>query len=154
NVGDFGFDDRFSLTFWVNPRKASGALVTRSVDEPQAEGYGIHLVNGKVQIHLTKRWLDDALRAEPVDRLEQGHWHHIAVSYDGSRLAAGVKVYLDGIEAKTATLLDELNQSFQAKEPFRIGSGAGPESRFDGLVDEVRVYGRVIEAAEARILAV
>jgi hypothetical protein len=154
NVGDFGFDDQFSLSLWVNPRKASGALVTRSVDEPQGEGYGIHLVNGKVQVHLTKRWLDDALRVETSNRLEPGHWHHIAVSYDGSRLAAGVKVYLDGVEAKTTTLLDELNQSFQTKEPLRIGSGGGPENRFDGLVDEVRVYDRVIEAAEARILAV
>jgi hypothetical protein len=154
NVGDFGFDDRFSLALWVNPRKASGALVTRSVDEPQAEGYGIYLVNGKVQVHLTKRWLDDALRVETIDRLEPGHWHHIAVSYDGSRLAVGVKVYLDGVEAKTATLFDELNQSFQTKEPFRIGSGGGPDARFDGLVDEVRMYGRVLEPAEARVLAV
>src|SRR5262249_40492078 len=97
---------------------------------------------------------DDALRVETERKLEPGRWHHVAVTYDGSRLAAGVKVYIDGAEAKTTTLLDELNQSFQTKEPLRIGSGGGPDGRFNGLVDEVRVYGRVIEPAEASVLAV
>jgi Protein of unknown function (DUF1553)/Protein of unknown function (DUF1549)/Concanavalin A-like lectin/glucanases superfamily/Planctomycete cytochrome C len=154
NVGDFGFDDRFSLALWVNRRKPTGALLSRMADEPRGEGYGVHLVNGKVQVHLTKRWLDDALRVETERKLEAGRWHHLAVTYDGSRLAAGVKVYIDGAEAKTTTLLDELNQSFQTKEPLRIGSGGGPDSRFHGLVDEVRVYGRVLEPVEARILGV
>ncbi|HJZ92422.1 MAG TPA: DUF1553 domain-containing protein [Gemmataceae bacterium] len=154
NVGDFGFDDRFSLALWVNVRQLTGALLSRAVDDPQGEGYGVHFVNGKIQLHLTKRWLDDALRVETERKLEPGRWHHVAVTYDGSRLAAGVKVYIDGAEAKTTTLLDELNQSFQTKEPLRIGSGGGPDGRFNGLVDEVRVYGRVIEPAEASVLAV
>ena len=153
DVGDFGFDDRFSLALWVRPRALSGALVSRTVDEPRGEGYGVHLVNGKVQVHLTKRWLDDALRVEAETRLEANRWYHIAVTYDGSRLAAGVKVYIDGVGAKTTTLLDELNQSFQTKEPLRIGTGGGPGSRFNGLADEVRVYNRAIDPAEARILA-
>jgi Protein of unknown function (DUF1553)/Protein of unknown function (DUF1549)/Concanavalin A-like lectin/glucanases superfamily/Planctomycete cytochrome C len=154
NVGDFGFDDRFSLALWVHPRKTSGALLSRMTDEPQGEGYGVHLVNGKVQVHLTKRWLDDALRVETERKLEADRWHHVAITYDGSRLAAGVKVYIDGTEAKATTLLDELNQSFQTKEPLRIGSGGGPDGRFNGFVDEVRVYGRLLEPAEARVLAV
>jgi hypothetical protein len=153
NVGDFGFDDRFTLACWVKPRGLNGALVSRTPEERRAEGYGVHLVNGRVQVHLTKRWLDDALRVETERRLETDRWYHIAVTYDGSRGPAGVKVYLDGAEAKTTTLLDELNQTFQTKEPFRIGSGGGPGSRFNGLVDEVRVYGRVLEPAEARILS-
>jgi Protein of unknown function (DUF1553)/Protein of unknown function (DUF1549)/Concanavalin A-like lectin/glucanases superfamily/Planctomycete cytochrome C len=153
NIGDFGFDDRFSLALWVRPRKPTGALLSRMVDEPRGEGYGVHLVDGKLQVHLTKRWLDDACRVETERKLEPGRWHYVTVTYTGSRLAAGVKVYIDGVEAKTVTLLDELNQSFQTKEPLRIGFGGGPEGRFDGLVDEVRVYGRVLDPGEVRVLA-
>jgi hypothetical protein len=153
NVGDFGFDDRFSLAFWVNPRQPNGAIISRMPEEPRADGYSVHLVNGKVQVHLTKRWLDDALRVETNRSLPTDQWQHVVVTYDGSRSAAGTKVYIDGDEAKTTVLLDELNQSFQTKEPLRIGSGGGPESRFRGTIDEVRVYARALEPTEVRVLS-
>jgi hypothetical protein len=154
DAGDFGFDDRFTLAAWVNPRKPTGAILSRTAEEPQADGYGVHLVNGKVQAHFTKRWLDDALRIETLQALDLNRWHHVAVSYDGTRLAAGVKVYIDGTEAKVRVLLDELNQTFQTAQPLRVGSGGGTGSRFDGLIDDVRVYDRVLDPAEARVLAV
>ena len=60
------------------------------------------------------------------------------MTYDGSRVAAGIKVYLDGRLAPLDVLLDELNQSFQSKEPLRIGAGGGLENRFVGGIDEVQ----------------
>ena len=154
DAGGFGFDDRFTLAAWINPTKPDGAIVSRMGEEPRADGYGVGLVNGKLHVHLTKRWLDDALRLETVDELPLGKWSHVAVTYDGSRLAAGVKVYVNRSEAPTRVLLDELNQSFDTKEPFRIGSGGGPASRFTGLIDDVRVFNRVLDRPEVRILAV
>jgi Protein of unknown function (DUF1553)/Protein of unknown function (DUF1549)/Concanavalin A-like lectin/glucanases superfamily/Planctomycete cytochrome C len=153
NIGDFGFDDRFSLSVWVRPRKPDGAILSRMTDEPRGDGYSVHLVNGKVQVHLTKRWLDDALRVETKETLALDRWHHVVVTYDGSRLAAGTKVYVDGTDVKTTTLLDELNQSFQTKEPLRIGSGGGKEGRFDGLIDDVRVYAHILQPSEAMVLS-
>jgi hypothetical protein len=153
-AGDFGFDERFSLSCWVLPRKPNGAIVSRGVDDPQGEGYGLYLANGKLQAHFTKRWLDDALRLETPEALPLDRWSHIVVTYDGFRLAAGVKVYINGTEVKTRVLLDELNQTFQTKEPFRIGSGSGRELRFNGLIDDVRIYDRVLDADVTRILAV
>jgi hypothetical protein len=150
-VGDFGFDDRFTLACRVNPRKLTGTLLSRTSNEPRADGYAVLLVDGKVQVQLTKRWLDDALRIETLDALPVGKSSHVAVTYDASRNAAGTKIYLNGTEAKTRVLLDELNQTFQTKEPFRVGSGAG--SRFDGQIDDVAVYDRTLDAADIRLLA-
>ena len=152
NSGDFGFDDPFTLTAWINPAKPSGAIVSRMPEAEQADGYSVHLVNGKLQVHLTKRWLDDALRVETETAIAVNVWSHVAVSYDASRLAAGVKVYIDGTAAKTRVLLDELNQSFDTTEPFRIGSGGGKASRFTGKIDDVRIYDRVLEGSEVRVL--
>ena len=153
-AGDFGFDDRFTLACRVAPGELDGTILSRRGEDPQAEGYAVHLVRGKVQVHLTKRWLDDALRIETESTLEPEVSHHVAVTYDGTRLAAGTRVYVDGVEAKTRVLLDELNQSFRTDQPFRIGAGRGPDHRFNGVVDDVRIYGRVLEADEARVLAV
>ncbi len=109
----------------------------------RSDGYSVHLVDGKVQVHFTNRWLDDALRVETRRKLEPGRWHQILVTYDGSRIAAGVQVYIDGQPEPTTVLLDELNQSFNTKQPFRIGAGGGPTTRFSGRIEDVRIYARV-----------
>ncbi|HSQ55530.1 MAG TPA: DUF1553 domain-containing protein, partial [Gemmata sp.] len=152
DIGNFGFDDRFTLACRINPRKPDGTILSRGLDEEQGEGYAVALVNGKIQVHLTKRWLDDALRIVTIDRVPVNRWSHIAVSYDASRLAAGTRIYIDGVEARTRVLLDELNQSFDTKEPFRVGGGSG--SRFVGQIDDVRLFARELSAAEVRLLAV
>ena len=154
NVADFGFDDRFSFSFWVRPRSENGTLISRMAEEERADGYSMRLVNGKIRVHLTKRWLDDALRLETIEALKLNEWQHVVVSYDASRLAEGVRVYVNGNRARTNTLLDELNQTFQTKEPLRIGSGGGKATRFDGQIDELYVYSRVVDGPEARVLAV
>jgi hypothetical protein len=64
------------------------------------EGYSFQLIGGRLQVHLTKRWLDDALRVETQATLEPNRWHHVMMTYDGSRLASGVSIYADGKAAK------------------------------------------------------
>ncbi len=75
------------------------------------------------------------------------------MSYDGTRLAKGTKVFIDGQGGKNKTLLDELNQSFNTKEPLRLGTGGGKENRFDGLIADVRIYGRALEVEEVEVLS-
>jgi len=161
DVGNFGFFDQFTLAAWVQPRGTNGgALLSRMAGQPEdsgfasdAEGYSVHLRRGRLQVHLTKRWLDDALRVETESTLAPGQWHHVIVVYDGSRLAAGVKVFVNGQPQKLRVLLDELNQTFQTKQPFRIGSGGAAGDRFHGLVRDVRIYARALTAEEAGIVA-
>jgi mono/diheme cytochrome c family protein len=152
NVADFGFYDKFSLAAWVRP-EAGGVLLSRMKDVAQGPGYHVALEAGKVQLNLVVRWLDDALRVETEDALTPGCWHHVLVSYDGSRAASGVRMYVDGRPQKLHVLLDELNQTFQTNEPFRIGAGAGLEGRFHGAIEDVRVYNRVLEPDEAGVAA-
>ncbi len=154
NVGDFGYDDRFAFALWMRSRKLTGAILSRMPEEPEAEGYAVELIDGKIRVSLTKRWLDDALRVETDAIVKENELYHVAVTYDGSRLAAGVKIYVNGVEQKTKVLLDELNQSFQNKEPFRIGSAGSKGTRFGGLMNDVRVYGRTLAAKEVAVLAV
>jgi hypothetical protein len=155
NVGDFGFYDKFSLAARIRPQDGhGGTIVSRMGDTARADGYGVELHDGKVLVHLTKRWLDDALRVETERALPPGEWHHVAVTYDGSRVAAGVRVYIDGRPEKTKVLLDELNQTFKTTEPLRVGGGGGPEGRFRGGIADLRVYDDCLAPDEAAWLSV
>jgi hypothetical protein len=161
DVGDFGFFDKFTLAAWVQPHGSEGgAILSRMVEQAadsgfasDSEGYSVFLKEGRLQVRLTKRWLDDALRVETESALAPDRWQHVTVVYDGSRLAAGVKIFVDGQPQKLRVLLDQLNQTFQTKQPFRIGAGGGPANHFHGLVGDVRVYGRVLSAEEVGIVA-
>ena len=160
-VGNFGFFDPFTLAAWVQPRGTNGGAILSRMAElaedsgfaSDSEGYSVHLRAGRLQVHLTKRWLDDALRVETEAALTPDQWQHVTVVYDGSRLAAGVKVFVNGRPQRLRVLLDELNQTFQTKQPLRIGSGGGPANRFHGLISDVRVYARALTAEEAGIVA-
>jgi hypothetical protein len=153
-VAKFGFYDKFSCGAWVKlDHGGGGVVVSRMVDQPRADGYALAIAGGKVQVNLVKRWLDDAIRVETARRLEPGRWHHILFTYDGSRAAEGVKVYIDGTSAPLVVLLDDLNQSFETSEPLRIGGGGGTEGRFRGLVDDVRVYDRALAADVVPLIA-
>src|SRR5207237_2793028 len=154
DVGHFGFYDKFSFAAWVYPDGAAGGtLLSRMVDVPRGAGYQLALTGGKVQLNLVVRWLDDALRVETARVLEPARWHHVVATYDGSRVAGGVRIYVDGRPEKLAILLDDLNQTFETRQPFRIGAGGGPGGRFHGCIGEVRAYNRALSAEEAAILA-
>jgi hypothetical protein len=153
DAASFGYFDRFSFGAWIRPEGAAGgAVLSRMGDSAESDGHNLHVEEGKVQVNLVKRWLDDAIRVETVAALEPGRWHHVMATYDGSRRAEGVKVYVDGEPRELRVLVDELNQSFTAKEPLRIGS-RGTRDRFHGAIDDVRIYARCLDAGEVEILA-
>jgi hypothetical protein len=150
----FGFYDKFTLSAWIRPSGPhGGTIISRMADQPQGDGYSVVLDHGKVQVNLVKRWLDDSTRVETKGTVPVDRWTHVAITYDGSRVAAGIKVYFDGEPAPLTVLLDELNQSFQTREPLRIGAGGGPEGRFVGAIDEPRVSDRALDPDDIAVLA-
>ncbi len=151
NVAQFGYFDRFSVSLWVNLNAADGTLVSRMTPVEEGAGWSLQLRDGRLQVNLIKRWLDDAIRVESLETLTLNRWHHVAAVYDGSRVAAGIRVYIDGKPVRLAVHLDRLNQSFGlSNEPLRIGGGA---SNVRARLDEVRIYNRDLEGAEIGLLA-
>jgi hypothetical protein len=155
----FDIEDRFTLSTWINPdSEPEGSILTRMQDTLRGRGYGMALNQGKVLVHLTSNYDDDAIRIETQETLSSQKWHHIVVTYTGSRMAEGVRVYLDGKPAKTNVLLDTLYRPFgnagrRFAEPLRIGAGGGPMRRFRGRIDGVHIYSRVLDEREIAALA-
>jgi len=154
NVGHFGYFDKFSLGAWIHPAdKRGGTIVSRMTDVEHGDGYALVLKHGKLHVNLVKRWLDDSIRVETKRAIPLKEWTHVFATYDGSRLAKGLRIYVNGRPQELTVHLDGINQSFDTKEPLRIGAGGGPASRFRGLIDDVRVYNRDHSDVEAAIVA-
>ncbi|MBT6154382.1 MAG: DUF1553 domain-containing protein [Planctomycetaceae bacterium] len=156
DVGKFDFFDKFSCGAWINPQGPQGGMILSRMmdaDLKRAKGYRMRLRNGKLEVSLSVRWLDDAIRVETVNPVAADRWQHVMMTYDGSRLAKGVKIYVDGKLQKLKVNLDGLNQTFQTDDPFRIGAGGGPAARFHGLIDDVRLYSTSLSSAKVEQIA-
>ncbi|HUS06846.1 MAG TPA: DUF1553 domain-containing protein, partial [Bryobacteraceae bacterium] len=154
DAGAFDIEDRFSISAWVySDSMPDGSVVSKMVDNPKGKGYGIYLNAGKVHVHLTSNYADDAIRLETEEALSAKSWHNVLVTYSGSRMAEGVRIYADGRLLPAKVQLDTLYRPFRNagkafREPLRIGGGAGADRRFRGLIDDVRLYDRVLGPEE------
>ena len=85
----------------------------------------MYLIGGKVRLHLTQRFTDLGLRVETADAVKLNEWQHIVVTYDGKRLARGVKIYVNGESRPVKILFDQNTEPFHKKNtPIRV-SAAG-----------------------------
>ncbi|HEX3659699.1 MAG TPA: DUF1553 domain-containing protein [Pirellulales bacterium] len=153
DLANFSESAKFSYGAWIRPEGTGPMAVLSRMDQDESYlGYDLFIDGGKVQADLVNRLLDDSLRVETTEPLSPGAWHHVLVTYDGSRTAKGLRIYVDGVRAKLKSLSETLSNSIITTEPLRIGA-RGKGSRFRGLIDDVRIYNRELTADEAASLA-
>ncbi len=157
DTADFGFYSRFTAAAWIRPQSKDGAIIakTRNVageeDTQSNPGWGMYLEGGKLQVNLVTRWLDDCIRLETRDEIPLGEWSHVAFTYDGTRLASGLRIYVDGSPVPLRIIRDEMNQEIRSKEPLRVGRGLGKD--YQGELRRLLVYDRALTEEEVGTLA-
>ncbi len=153
NVGDFDSADAFSYGAWIKPDASlTGVPIGRMDVKGVFRGYDLFVNKGVVAVHLIDRWPTNAVKVNTKARLKPNVWQHVFVTYDGSRKAAGIKIYFDGKSQPWTIEQDRLSGSIRTRTPLYIGrrSTASP---FGGAVDDVRIYPRTLTPAEVAALA-
>jgi hypothetical protein len=153
-VASFDYLDPVTLVGWIYPTAPNGAIFSSVKDEPKGQGYGLYLRDGKIRYHFTQRWTDLGMRLETERPIELNRWHHVAFTYDGKMKASAARIYVDGEPQPTRILFDSMVTNVTYKAPFRIGAGEGPDDRFQGLIQDVRLYARELSAEEVSTLPV
>jgi hypothetical protein len=105
---------------------------------------------------------EDMIEVRTRDSLRVGEWYQVAFTYDGSGLAGGTKLYVNGIAADTEVLHDELTGSFYPSgcaswegckaKTMRVGRSyrtfTGDDGVFRGRMDDLRIYYRTLSPVE------
>jgi hypothetical protein len=151
DIANFNYLQPFTFSAWINPEAETGSILSHDQDYAEGSGHGLHLMKGKLRLHVIFRWTDIGMRVETARPLPLHRWQHVLVTYDGSRYAKGVRMYVDGEPQDLEILFDDLNYPMNFKVPFRIGGGAG--LRFVGGIGDARVYDRELSAEEASVVA-
>ena len=118
-------------------------------------GWDMWVQQRRIGMHIIHRWPETALKTIANTQVPANQWVHVAVTYDGSRSAGGVRVFYDGQQQATNfennTLLDQ-TQSTRTDVPFRVGQRT-TQNPFSGGVHEVRLYQRRLRNSEVQALA-
>jgi len=89
-----------------------------------------------------------------VGRLETtlppvNQWVHVASTYDGDRMV----IYFDGVEVASLAVTGAVPVT---ANPLHLGTktaASGTQNHLNGMLDQVRLYGRALSAAEVTLLS-
>lgn len=143
-----------TLVAWVQPQATGGF---RNII---ARGFSLEPAMGEVFLRINEgvyeagSWQGGDGRDElthltrfPMPAIDNGRWVHLAGVYDG----ASWRLYRDGVEVSATA---DIVGAVPVAEGWAIGAqGDGDGRFFQGGIDEVRIYGRALTAAEIAALA-
>jgi len=143
----FKADAPWSIGLWILPKGSLSCPLSKIAPEGNRQGFEILWQKGRIGVNLVELWGVSAIEVVTHEPMSSGEWHHLVVSYDGSRTAAGLRVLIDGTPLILDVHRDSLMGSFDTFEVLRIGrrdSGLG----YYGLMDELRIVQRCLKDSE------
>jgi hypothetical protein len=160
NTAPFERDQPFSIAGWI---RSGGVNPMTIFDKSEGErGYSLtfgesiplgDLTRGAHLFLNLSASEDNAIRVKSKKRVFGGQWIHLTLTYDGSSKASGINLFVNGKPEMLEALQDNLTSSIRTGAPLEIGD-RGRGGPFQGNIDDLRFYDRVLYPAEIDVLAV
>ena len=130
-----------TLEAWVNPSALSGWQTVIMKERPGGLAYTLYAHDNapRPSAYINTGGGDAA--AIGATGLPLNTWTHLAVTYNGATL----RLFVNGAQAGSQAASGSI---FSSTSPLRVGGNSLWGEYFTGLIDEVRIYSRVLTAAE------
>jgi len=149
----------FSVSIWVKLNKygEEGPIFNKANSEEEGfRGWACKLnKNGTLSFQFAHVLPDNAIDFVTIDTLKVGEWTHIALTYDGSSKASGIRFWLNGKIPEYKLLVDNLQKSMvfarfnviRGTRNFTLGSNS-PRTLQNMDMDELAIYKRALSEIE------
>ncbi|MHC4457061.1 MAG: LamG-like jellyroll fold domain-containing protein [Planctomycetota bacterium] len=134
-----------TISAWIRPN-AFGFVIVSKVKDTADKEYDMKIVgDGKIHVSVEKN-ANNQYAETTTSPITTSIWQHVAVTFDSSTTTP-VFYYNGAFQASTSkinTLPDELD------DDLYIGKAGGTYTggHIDGLIDDIRIYNRVLSAEE------
>jgi len=133
--------EAITMEAWILPNEvqADSGLMGRR-DSANVGGYCMQWTAGMIEIWIhIGGW--QGTRGKQTVKPKTGEWHHVAGVFTGTEILQ----YVDGeLDIK----FSQAGKAGSVKQPFRIGQAQTSLSAMFGIMDEVAVYNRALDADE------
>ena len=140
----------FSIAAWVNSTTTGDATMVNWGSSTNGQRVDFRLYQGRLRVEHGNGNLQGSTP------LNDGQWHHVGLTVkEGASISnPDVKLYLDGKDDTQATT-DPDTFNITAVTDVALGRRATNNDRaFTGLLDDVRIYDKVLTPAEIKALAI
>ncbi len=169
NPANFAFErtQPFSLAFWAyrTSSTSEGDVVSNQAGPGSHQGYGVSFpADGAVNSCSSTACSTNCINMQVINTKASNNylcvlvngsaaatnaWHHVVATYDGSSMAAGVNIYVDGVLQTPSFTFSNLSATILTGGDLKIGVDVpGHGDTFTGTIDDVRVYNRALSASE------
>jgi hypothetical protein len=141
-----------TVAAWVNPRSDgnSGRILDK---DGNSRGWLLKMSNGGLQF-VGDEFSSGAVTRQTNRFLARNSWQHVAATWEGSSRGSSVHLYINGVPADGASVDGGGGLADDSEIPLTIGNRVFDLERgFDGILDEVRIFQRVLTPAEIHELA-
>jgi hypothetical protein len=145
-IGDFDGYSPFTLECWFRTSNTGEQpLLTRMNLGGNGRGYCLFVINNHIGYELRNSSTpsNDIQIETNVRTVNNGDWHHVIATYDGSQQASGIHIYLDGTEEPFTILVNTLNGTISNPSKFNAATYGG-FYWLTGDMDEILVYTSVL----------
>ncbi len=146
--------DLRSYTFWMKTvADGSMSIITKQANSAPYAGYNIQTGSGGyLYYQLVNSYSSNTLEVRTTrdTNFDDGSWHFVSITYDGTSTPGGVKIYFDGNSEALTTTVNTLSSSIATSTGLQLGSRAGAAQFFNGQLDDVRMFNYVLSAAQIK----
>ncbi|MCL5097848.1 MAG: LamG domain-containing protein, partial [Candidatus Omnitrophica bacterium] len=157
NAVAFDLYTPFSATAWIKGLSQDSAIIGKMLNGGAYTGWEMHVgtltgnTNGanRLTVWLINNFGANYIQVNSPTVVLDNAWHHVAFTYDGSGLAMGVRIYVDGQDATGDTSADSLTDTLLNTVNLDIGCRQdGANHLFKGDIAEASVWSTNLSPAE------
>ena len=159
-IGEFTAATPFTLSLWLQASRYERANVlvhrTQAALDAGSRGYELSMDNGHLVAQLAHMWPEDAVRIMADKQVPLDKWVHVAMTYDGSKRADGLRLFMQGERVSATTVRDGLHGDITYEDlevPLTMGYRFRDTGFRDGKIDDFRIYSRDLTSIEIAQLA-
>ncbi|MCJ7817138.1 MAG: hypothetical protein MUP55_04745, partial [Candidatus Aenigmarchaeota archaeon] len=139
-----------TISSWIYPSTASSNLIyCRNVSNNDGIKFYLAATNS---IYLRVLGSTILSRQSSNNAITLNAWQHVLVTWDGSTTAANAHIYVNGAEVTYQTTTNGASLTSTAGQQATIGNRFGGGQGFNGTIDEVIVFNRILSAQEIQSL--
>ena len=149
-ISMFNFSQPITITAWIKPDSLSSLHVGGIVGQwgyggEGGDAYMLNIIEGSLQVNLP---MPDIYSINSKSNLAANQWTFISMTYDGNK----VSLFINGDLDTTGIFSSSNVVSHQTVKIGLEDIAYGDQNYFNGIIDDVRIFKRVLSNSEITIL--